>query len=322
METRASHLIVGIFVLLLSIGTAIFGVWLAKREVDATFTIYEIAFPGSVFGLQEGSQVVYRGVPVGRVSDIGFDPGMPDEVVVEVEIDQSTPVTVDTKAGLVPQGVTGLLVVELSGGDPGAAILEPEEGLPRIEGRVSAIEQLFTSTPELLSRGVAVMERVATALSDQNITRLATTMDNLEQVTTTIAGRTDEIDQLLADAGSVGGEMRQTLIGLATLLEEGERLTATLAGEVTALSGSGVTALDEVGAAANAARNLAWRADRVLADSEEPLQDFGNGGLYEFSEMVREVRILVAALNRIATDFERDPAGFLIGGNQRGFTPQ
>ena len=322
METRASHLIVGIFVLLLSIGTAIFGVWLAKREVDTAFTIYEIAFPGSVFGLQEGSQVVYRGVPVGRVSDIGFDPGMPDEVVVEVEIDQSTPVTVDTTAGLMPQGVTGLLAVELTGGDPAAAMLEADDGPPRIEGRVSAIEQLFTSTPQLLSRGVAVMERVATALSEDNIARLATTMDNLEQVSTTIAGRTDEIDQLLADSGNLGGDTRQMLLRLASLLEQGERLTGTLADEVTAVTGSSVAALDEVGAAASAARNLAGRADRVLAEGEQPLQDFGNGGLYEFSEMVREVRILVAALNRIATDFERDPAGFLIGGNQRGFTPQ
>jgi phospholipid/cholesterol/gamma-HCH transport system substrate-binding protein len=87
METRASHLVVGLFVLLLSIGTAIFGVWLAKTDVDTTFANYEIVFPGSVFGLQEGSQVVYRGVPVGRVVDIGLDPEMPDEVLVEVEID-------------------------------------------------------------------------------------------------------------------------------------------------------------------------------------------------------------------------------------------
>ncbi|HRY25847.1 MAG TPA: MCE family protein, partial [Geminicoccaceae bacterium] len=66
METRASHLIVGLFVLLLSIGTVLFGVWLAKRDVDQTFTTYEILFEGSVFGLQQGSQVVFSGVPVGR----------------------------------------------------------------------------------------------------------------------------------------------------------------------------------------------------------------------------------------------------------------
>jgi hypothetical protein len=27
-------------------------------------------------------------------------------------------------------------------------------------------------------------------------------------------------------------------------------------------------------------------------------------------------------MSRIATDFERDPAGFLIGGSARGFTPE
>jgi phospholipid/cholesterol/gamma-HCH transport system substrate-binding protein len=247
---------------------------------------------------------------------------MPDEVLVEVEIDQNTPVTVDTTAVLVPQGVTGLLVVELRGGDPNAPKRAADDGLPQIAGRVSAIEQVFTSTPELLARGVAVMERVTSALSQENIARLATAMANLEEVTTTIAGRSAEIDQLLVAGGTLGTDAQSALASLDQLLDRAERLTVALEGQLTTISGSGAVALDEVAAAAAAARNLAWRADRVLAESEQPLQDFGSGGLYEFSEMVREVRILVAALSRIATDFERDPAGFLIGGSQRGFTPQ
>lgn len=322
METRASHLVVGLFVLVLSIGTAIFGVWLAKRDIDRAFTVYEIVFPGSVFGLQEGSQVVYSGVPVGRVTDIRIAPDDVSLVLVEAEIAQGTPVTIDTTAALVPQGVTGLLVIELRGGDSDAPPRTAASGTPQITGQVSALEQVFTSTPVLLARGVAVMERLANALSDENIDRLSRTLVSLDDLTTTMAGGAGDMARLLGAGADVAEEAQTAVRGLAGLVSTAGELAQTLEGELQGLGPSGTAALGEVEAAARAARNLAWRADRVLAGSEQPLKDLGDGGVYEFGEMVREIRVLVAALSRIATDFERDPAGFLIGGSGRGFTPQ
>lgn len=323
METRASHIAVGIFVLLLSIGAAVFGTWLAKRDVDRTFTLYEIVFPGSVFGLQQGSSVVFSGVPVGRVVDIGIDPENTAQVLVTAEIEQSTPVTTETTAALVSQGVTGLLVIELRGGGIGAPRLVATHGEhPRIAGQLSALEQVFTSTPELLARGVAVMERVASLLSDENLERLSASIGHVEQLTGTLAAHDGDLGRLLAASGDIGEEARAALAGLNDTLAAVGRLTASMEEEVGGLGGKGEAALGEIEAASRAARNLAWRADRILGASEQPLQDFSDGGLYEFGEMVREIRILVAAMSRIATDFERDPAGFLIGGSRRGFTPQ
>lgn len=322
MEVRSSNLIVGIFVLVLSIGTAVFGVWLAQRDVDRTFTEYEIVFPGSVFGLSEGSGVLFRGVPVGRVLDIRLDPANIEQVLVVVEVDQTTPVTVDTEAVLVPQGVTGLVVVELRGGETDAPRPTAERGRPQIAGRVSAIEQVFTSTPELLARAVGILERVGTALSDANIARLSDTLDHVEQVTATIAARSDDIDRLLTAGGAIGEDGSRAFAGLLGLVEQAESLTATLENELDGLGASGEAALLEIERAAAAGRNLVWRADRMLEASEQPLQDFSDGGIYEFGEMIRELRILIATMSRVATDFERDPAGFLIGGSGRGFTPQ
>lgn len=323
METRASHLVVGIFVLVLSIGATFFGVWLAQRDIDRTFTEYEIVFPGSVFGLQQGSQVVFRGVPVGRVLDIRIDAHDPDQVLVEIEVDQATPVTVETEAVLVPQGVTGLLVVELRGGDARAAAPVAERGhRPQIAGRVSAIEQVFTSTPEILARAVVILERIGAALSDDNIAKITSTLANLEALTGTIAERAPDIDRLIAASADIGEDAQATLAGMAGLVGTVDALVTTLETEMAGIGSKGDAALVEIEGAARAARNLAWRADRVLAASEEPLQDFSDGALYEMGEMVREIRVLVAAMSRIATDFERDPAGFLIGGSSRGFTPQ
>ena len=71
MEIRASYLLVGAVVLTLIAGLAAFSVWLVKADVDRQVARYEIAFAGTVSGLQEGSQVLYRGIPVGRLQVVG-----------------------------------------------------------------------------------------------------------------------------------------------------------------------------------------------------------------------------------------------------------
>jgi phospholipid/cholesterol/gamma-HCH transport system substrate-binding protein len=222
----------------------------------------------------------------------------------------------------VPQGVTGLVVVELRGGDVDAPRRTAERGRPQIAGRVSAIEQVFTSTPELLARAVGILERVGAALSDANIARLSDTLDHVEQVTAAVAARTDDIERLIVAGGAMAEGGSRALEGVVSLVEQAERLTLTLEEEITGLGSRGDGVLEEVERAATAGRNLIWRADRMLEASEVPLQDFADSGAYEFSEMIRELRTLIATMSRVATDFERDPAGFLIGGSGRGFSPQ
>ena len=88
MEIRASYLIVGAVVLALLAGLAAFSMWLVRGDVDHNVARYEIAFSGSVSGLPEGGQVLYRGIPVGRVAEIRIDPDNVENVLVEVDIDR------------------------------------------------------------------------------------------------------------------------------------------------------------------------------------------------------------------------------------------
>ena len=100
METRASYLLVGSFVLLLVIGLAGFVVWLGKVQLDQAFTRYDIFFTGNVSGLRVGSTVSYRGVPVGEVIDVGVDPDNLERVLTTIEVPADTPIRSDTIASL------------------------------------------------------------------------------------------------------------------------------------------------------------------------------------------------------------------------------
>ena len=94
METRANYLLVGTFVLALTLGLIGFVIWLAKVQFDTHFARYDIYFESSVTGLQVGGQVKYRGITVGEVTSISIDPTDVTRVLVTIEIEAETPVRV------------------------------------------------------------------------------------------------------------------------------------------------------------------------------------------------------------------------------------
>ena len=120
METRASYLLVGTFVLAFAAGLVVFVIWLAKFQFDTEFARYDVHFKGSVTGLSLASPVRYSGVRIGEVVEISLLPDRPDEVRVTIETDAKTPVRADTVATLELEGLTGGLAVLLIGKSPDA----------------------------------------------------------------------------------------------------------------------------------------------------------------------------------------------------------
>ena len=149
METRANYLMVGAFVVLFTLGVIGFVIWLAKFQTDTAFVRYDIFFQGSVTGLKESSPVRYNGVTVGEVVFIGLDRDNPSQVRALVEVEDITPVRVDTVASLALEGLTGGRYILLSGGALGSAPLEAQDGekRPVIKSKASAIDEVMQGAP-------------------------------------------------------------------------------------------------------------------------------------------------------------------------------
>lgn len=323
MEIRASYLIVGVVVLALIAGLAAFSVWLVGADIDRNLARYEITFAGSVSGLTEGGQVLYRGIPVGRVADIRIDPDNVETVLVTVDLERDTPIKEDTVASLEFQGLTGIAYVQLRGGTQASARLDPDaEPPPRIPSRRSALERLFESTPDLLMRTVAVVDRVSLLLTDDNLAAVADTLHNVETLTATLAARADSIDATLAGAAAITSTIQTTSTEVRNLASDLRQLTARVDQQVGTLSGDLVETLTELQGAATALSSATAQFEQILGQLEQPVDDFAATGLYEFTQLIGETRLLVAALSRITKEFERDPAGFLIGRTVRGYEPK
>ena len=125
MENKAHAIAAGIFVVLLTALVLGLAAWLTRDT--GVRDAYEISTRETVTGLQEQAPVRFRGVDVGKVRRIGFDPKNVGNVLVRLEVDRDAPLTRDTFATLSYQGVTGLAFIQLADDGKPAPRLEPND---------------------------------------------------------------------------------------------------------------------------------------------------------------------------------------------------
>ena len=194
MENKVNLALVGGFVLVLA--TALVGVvlWLASGGAYQTqFDRYDASVEESVSGLNPKAPVKYNGVDVGQVERIWLDPENPQRVKLRFQIEQGTPVKVDTVATLKTQGLTGIAYVELSGGTPGSPALTRHDGQqhPVIQTRPSLSTRFENVLTQVLARAKRQKGKAALFFLD---------MDDFKKVNDRyghLAG-----DTLLKEAGS------------------------------------------------------------------------------------------------------------------------
>jgi phospholipid/cholesterol/gamma-HCH transport system substrate-binding protein len=324
METRASYVAVGAFVLALIAGFVGFVLWIGKFQVEQQYARYNIRFAGSVTGLQAEGTVRYRGIPVGRVTDIRIDPDNIELVRVTIEVNRETPVRVDTVASLELQGITGVSYVLLTGGLQNSPPLAQtmEEPYPIIKSVPSKLEQLFQGAPDLIIAANRLVDRVTLLFDDKNVQAIAEVLDNVRNVTGTLGQERESIHALLTNGAAAADQIR-------TMSAEVEGLAHDLRGSVGKLSDrTDKTVADlektstELRKTAQSFTGVANQVSAMLKENRGPIRDFSSNGLYELSQMITEARQLVASLTRITSQIERDPARFFFGDRRQGFEPQ
>ncbi|MCB9957805.1 MAG: MCE family protein [Rhodospirillaceae bacterium] len=312
METRASYLAVGTFVLLVSVALLAFVVWLSSRGPSQADDLYVIRFAGSVTGLSVGSPVRYRGIPVGSVDDMSIDPTNLERVRVVIAVRPGTPVVADNVASLELQGIAGGVYVQISGGtmDSPRLLPEPDGTLPEIPSTPSTIQALVQSVPEVLDAANAVLDRANLLLSDDNLDTVGGILADARQVTSALSDMHDGLPALTLRVN----EMAQEL----------EALSAEARVDMARISDSAVAALttteqqmrtvgDQLAQASGSISQVAGELVQLTRAARPGLVEFTQSGLYEFTLMISELRGLATTLTRVTEQFERDPAQFILG---------
>jgi phospholipid/cholesterol/gamma-HCH transport system substrate-binding protein len=307
METRANYVLVGSVVLALIAAGFGFVIWLARIDLENKPQTYLVYFYGSVSGLQIGSEVQYRGVPVGRLTDIRIDAQNIERIRVVLELTEGTPVKTDTYATLGLQGITGVAYIQLKGGTQNAPdlVAQDKAEYPVIPSRPSGLEQVLERAPELLERAIVISERLEQLLSEKNINGISASIDNISSTTQILANRTKQIDQAITDGAEAVASLR--------------KLTTDLSKDASNLTASAQDAFKNAKKALDAFGKVADNMQAVVTENRPALRDFSQSGLYEFTQFITEARTLIINLSRLSAQLERDPAQFLFGNQQKGF---
>lgn len=323
METRASYILVGSFVLSLVAVLVGVAVWLAGVEFDKVPARYLTYFEGDVTGLGVGSPVRYRGVPVGTVRDIRLDPENVERVRVLLEVSVDTPIKEDTVAQLALQGITGVAFIQLTGGTNTAKPLVAAKGqMPIIKSQQSVLQAVIGKLPQVVERAVLVADRLGDLFNKKNMDSISATLANIEQFTGSLGAKQGELQLLLRDSRRTVNALREAVIDVQTAAGKyGARIDPFLDHSKQTLNELQQTMAD-IRKAATSIDRIAGSAQGVLEDNRGPIRDFSQTGLYEFTQFMAEARVLVDSLTRLINRIERDPAHFLFGDAQKGVRAQ
>lgn len=286
MENKAHYTLIGAFVLATLISLFIFLIWLAKFDIDQRWAEYDIQFEESVFGLTDASPVTYNGIPVGDVLDISLMPNDPSKVVVTIKIKEETPIREDTEATLGMQGITGVLFVQIIGGEANSPPLKPKPGQDRpvIPSRASTMEEFFGGSGDLIKNAMETFERLNRIMSDDNINRISGTLDNVQALSNNLAAEGETIQETLRS-------LRDTLTAANDMLNSDLKPAA---GEFKKL-------------AANA-NSLVERLDSVLAATQGDFTDFSHSSLSELGLLIGDLRSLTQSLTDLSERLEDQPS--------------
>jgi phospholipid/cholesterol/gamma-HCH transport system substrate-binding protein len=198
MENKSHALAAGTFVLLLIALLVALATWLTRDTSERR--LYELSSAEAVTGLQPQAAVRFKGVSVGKVSAIGFDPEVAGNVRIRISIDSQTPVTSATFAALGFQGVTGLAFIQLDdSGDAKQRLAPPTTGAPtRIPMRQGLMSRLSEQGSSILLQLEESSRRINTLLAPDNQQKMMVAVEQLGQAAASISTLATQTGQALS----------------------------------------------------------------------------------------------------------------------------
>ncbi|WP_291865789.1 MlaD family protein [Bradyrhizobium sp.] len=257
METRAPFVVVGAFVLAAIIAVFGFVYWLHNTGGLGPRTTYHVQFDGSVPGLLIGAAVLFNGIRVGEVTDLGLAPDNPRRVNATISVASRTPVRSDTKVGLEFQGLTGVPVIALEGG----ALLANSGVVPTLIADPGAGQSMTQAARD-------AMRKVDSVLAE-NSEPLKKTIANLQTFTDGLARNTGKLDSIIVGLEKLtgGGAPAQKITFDLSAPQDFGLAGKTLSGQLAIPEPTAVAMLQTQRMLFSPAREYPGFADVIWADS-------------------------------------------------------
>jgi phospholipid/cholesterol/gamma-HCH transport system substrate-binding protein/paraquat-inducible protein B len=316
MQESKRYLRLGLFVFAtLLLTAAVLFVMGGRSLFEPTYT-FETYFNQSVDGLDIGSPVKFRGVPLGTVTDIltsaaAYESYLPldrrrDYIVVRAKVVGSKAQVAEWKTEAQAMAERGMRAQTQLAGITGQQFLsldwlDPRK-YPRLPFDWAPEYPYLPSAPSLAGEIIANAQQFLAHLNQTNIKEL---VDNVNKLAVNLNKKLDELSvaELDAKASALLTDSRETVKELKRLLAQphiGETLAnlAAISGRLRQFVDSGE--IDQMGKTFD---DLAQRLDAVVGDNQ-----------YDLRAIVQDLRSTADNMRTLSETLKRYPAGALIGG--------
>lgn len=286
---KSNHaLITGLFLFSLVALTIISIIWIGRFQKERNN--YYVATRASVSGLNPESTVFFRGIAVGKVISIQFDPNDSNTILIPIEVDKDIVLTDAVYAVLQLKGVTGLTQLELQDTGNFTQPIPPGNANPkyRIPIRPSKTDQLLNAGEEILRKSDHLMVQLNAILSDENGENINAILTDLKSLTGKLGALEKSVDSALLEVPELSKDVRQTLANIDGLARDMRNLTQ----QVNKLSIKTTDLVDSGTAAGN-----------ILAAITLP----------KFNQLLTDLQATSGQIKRVARFLENDPQSLLLG---------
>lgn len=293
---RENHaLITGLFVIALVTAATAIIFWIGSMNKERN--VYVISTRASVSGLNPESTVFYRGIAVGKVLNVRFDPLDSGVILVPVEIDKDIVLSKGVYATLRLKGVTGLTQIQLEDSGALSETLPPGDNpLLRIPLVPSLTDKLMDSGEELLRKADHLMQRLSGLLTDENEKNIGGILSNLKSLTDKLAELQKSVDKALVGIPALTTDAQKTLGNIDVLANELQGLSR----EVQALS-------VKAGGLVDSGKST---GDALMLTT-----------LPKVNKLLTELQATTQQVKRVAAMLENEPQGLLFGPGQHDVGP-
>lgn len=226
MAKNHHALVTGLFLTGLVTATIIVVLWLGHFQKERNR--YVVSTHAAVSGLNPESIVFFRGIAVGKVINIQFDPNDTSTILIPIEVDKDIILTEGTYAILQFKGVTGLTQLEMEDSGKISKPIPPGDNPKfRIPIQPSLTDKLLNSGEEILHKTDRLMVRLNALLSDENEKNINSILNDLKNLTEKLQSLEQSVDKALMEVPSLSKDAHETLQNINGLTKDLANLSKT-----------------------------------------------------------------------------------------------
>lgn len=311
MESRAHAIVAGLFTVLLGVGVVAAALWFSRE--DYAHVTYVLQSKYSVTGLNPQAAVRLRGVQIGKVTGIAFDPADPRLILITISVRSGSLITRGTTAQLNMQGITGTSYVNLEDDGKNPEFLPPSTDREnRIAVKRSLFDEVADSGQDILYQALQVTKQLQTLLNDANQAQLLGAIKSVQSMSDQIAALTRALAPAAKTLPALANDARKVMTGADNALRD--------VGPALREAKTTLASIDKL------AREYAQRADALerVAKSAEQLGNASQGVAGTANVLAGEVAPRLNALlddlarnsrnlDRLLTELNDAPQGLLFG---------